>query len=87
MGYVYILKNLAGGYYIGSTNNLDKRLKQHLSGHTYSTKRMSGLELVFSQSLDSLKVARRIEAKLKKLKRKDYIDKIIKEGYIRILPA
>ena len=59
-------------------------MKQHLSGHTHSTKRMGNIELVFFQKFPNLKEARRIESKIKKLKRKDYIEKIIKEGYIKI---
>lgn len=45
---------------------------------------MGKLNLVFSQMFDTLEEARRIEIKLKHLKRKDYIEKIIKEGYIKI---
>ena len=86
MGYVYILKNSKGKYYIGSTSDLDRRLKQHLSGHTYTTARMSDFDLVFSQKFNSLEESRKIELKLKKLKRKDYIEKIIKEGYIKLTP-
>jgi len=45
---------------------------------------MGNIELVFFQKFPNLKEARRIESKIKKLKRKDYIEKIIKEGYIKI---
>ena len=86
MGYVYILKNSKGKYYIGSTSDLDRRLRQHLSGHTYNTARMLDLDLVLSQKFNSLEESRKIELKLKKLKRKDYIEKIIKEGYIKLTP-
>ncbi|MBI4155883.1 MAG: GIY-YIG nuclease family protein [Candidatus Zambryskibacteria bacterium] len=47
MGYVYILKNSKGNFYIGSTPDLSRRIKQHLSGHTHSTHRMQDLNLVF----------------------------------------
>ncbi|HPB60662.1 MAG TPA: GIY-YIG nuclease family protein [Candidatus Paceibacterota bacterium] len=80
---VYILKT-ERGYYIGSTDNLDRRIKQHLSGHTPSTKRMGSIELVFFQKFDNLKEARKIEYKLKRLKRRNYIEKIIKDGIISI---
>lgn len=86
MGYVYILKNSKGNFYIGSTTDLKRRISQHYYGHTYSTKRMKDLVMVFSQKSDSLKVARNIECRLKKLKRKDYIEKIIKDGYIKMKP-
>jgi putative endonuclease len=86
-GYVYILKDSTGKFYVGSTNNLERRFKQHNSGHTYTTRRMGELELVFSQEFDTLEKARNIELKLKRLKRKDYIRKIVEDGYIKILPA
>lgn len=84
--FVYILKTESGKYYIGSTSDLPRRLIQHLSGHTYSTKRMGKKELIFSQEYSSLEDARNVEFKLKKLKRRDYIEKILKEGYIKIMP-
>ena len=86
MNYVYILKGVKSKYYIGSTSDLKRRMKQHLSGHTYSTRRLLGLSLVFSQEFETLEIARKVELRLKKLKRKDYIDKIIKEGYIKLTP-
>ncbi len=85
-GYVYILSNSSGKFYIGSTDNLDRRLKQHQSGHTHTTYRMDNIKLVFSQEYQTLEEARKNEVKLKKLKRKDYIEKIVKEGYIKIKP-
>ena len=84
MGYVYILQNEKGHYYIGSTTNVEKRLQQHKQGHTPSTNRMMGLKLVFSQKFDTLERARYIECRLKKLKRHDYIDKIVNDGFIKI---
>ena len=85
--FVYILKSGSDKYYIGSTNDLPRRLEQHRSGHTPSTKRMGELELVFSQEYDNLKDARNVEFRIKKFKRKDFIEKIIKESCIKILPA
>ena len=81
---VYILKTSSGKYYIGSTIDLDKRIKHHKGGHTPSTKRLGTVDLVFSQEYDSINTARMIENRLKKLKRRDYIEKIIKDGIIKI---
>ena len=86
MAYVYILGTSSGKYYIGSTADLDRRVRQHQNKNTYSTKRLGKLDLIFSQEYHSLSDARSIERKLKKLKRRDYIEKIIKEGEIRIKP-
>ncbi len=84
-GYVYILKDNTDKFYIGSTTDIDRRLKQHNSGHTKTTNRMGDLHLILIQKYDTLATARRIERKIKKLKRKDYIEKMVKEGYIRLV--
>ncbi len=86
MGYVYILKNEKEKYYIGSTTDIKRRMKQHEEGHTPSTHRMGKLELVLLQKFKTLRDARYIELRLKKLKRHDYIDKIVKDGTIKITP-
>ena len=81
---VYILKSETGKFYIGSTNNITRRLQQHHSGHTKTTRNMGTFTLVFKQEYSSLESARKIEKKIKKLKRRDYIENMIKEGYIRL---
>lgn len=87
MGTVYILKSVRDGrYYIGSTINLTQRLKHHMDRFTPTTKRFGGIELVFKQEFGTIREARRIELRLKKLKRRDYIEKIIKEGVIKMHP-
>lgn len=83
-GFVYILKDKNGKFYIGSTSNLTRRLAQHKSGHTQTTRTMHSPRLVFSATYNSLKTARTMERKLKRLKRKDYIEKIVSDGYIKI---
>lgn len=83
-GYVYILKNESGSFYIGSTDNLERRIEQHRNGHTKTTKRMKNDILVLSQKYPTLEIARKIERKIKKLKRKDYIEKMISDGFIKI---
>ena len=84
-GFVYFLKSEVNGrYYIGSTNNVDRRLDQHNNGESKYTKLTKPFKLVFSQEYESLKKARQIEFKLKKLKRRDIIEKIIKEGHINL---
>ena len=82
--YVYILKDENGKFYIGSTPTLEKRLKQHTKGHTQTTRNMVNPKLVLKQEVSSLTIARRIERRLKKMKRKDYIVKIVADGYIKV---
>lgn len=75
-----------GNFYIGSTTNLSRRIAEHKSGHTLTTYRHGVDSLVLSQEYSSLKRARSVERKLKALKRRDYIEKIIQDGYIRVRP-
>jgi len=87
MAHVYILESIRNGkYYIGSTTDIKRRLKQHQQNQTSTTSRYGGIELVFSQEYPTLKEVRIIERRLKKLKRRDYIKKMIEEGNIRMKP-
>ena len=83
-GFVYILKDSDYKFYIGSTNNMARRLAHHKYGGTHTTRKMKNPEPVLVQECKELKEARKIELKLKKLKRRDFIEKIIKDGYIKI---
>ncbi|HCM67785.1 MAG: hypothetical protein A2898_03925 [Candidatus Kerfeldbacteria bacterium RIFCSPLOWO2_01_FULL_48_11] len=80
--FVYILRDLRGKFYTGSTANLERRLRQHQSGSTQTTRNMKSPVLVLSQEYPTLVEARRIERRIKKFKRKDYIEKIVKDGFI-----
>lgn len=85
MSYVYILKSERNNkYYIGSTENYIRRVKQHKSGNVTFTRNIRPIKLVLVQEYSDIVTARKIEKRLKKLKRKDYIDKIVKDGYIRM---
>ena len=83
-GFVYILRLDNGNYYIGSTNSLERRIGEHKGGREKYTSKFLPIDLVFSQEYESLKMARNIERKLKKLKRKDIIERIISDGKIRM---
>ena len=82
--YVYILRDDNGKYYIGSTDNLARRLTQHISGHTWTTQRRTNPKFVLSQEYPTLLEARQVELRIKRLKRKDYIDKMVADGYIKL---
>ena len=43
---MYMFQGDNGKYYVGSAKDIDRRIAQHNSGHTYATARM-GYELVF----------------------------------------
>jgi predicted GIY-YIG superfamily endonuclease len=84
MAFVYILQSDKGRYYIGSTTDMVERLKHHAGGYTPSTKALGKMRLVLQQEYATISGARKVEARLKRLKRKDYIAKIVKDGHIKI---
>ncbi|HEU5313667.1 MAG TPA: GIY-YIG nuclease family protein [Candidatus Udaeobacter sp.] len=66
MPWIYILKGSSGRHYIGSAVDLDARLAQHRSGHTYTTKQLGeNFELVANKEVATLDEARKIERTLK----------------------
>ena len=83
-GYVYILKSDLSRYYVVSTSDVARRFIQHKSGHTHTPHRMNNLELVFTQEFETLEKTRQIERKIKSWKRKDFIEKIISAGFIKM---
>lgn len=83
-GYVYITKDADGRTYVGSTDNIQRRSSQHKRGHTQTTRNMNAPKILLVQKYESLAIARKVERKIKKLKRKDYIEKMLKDGFIKI---
>ncbi len=59
MFYAYILRSLKdGGYYKGSTSNLENRVKAHNAGKVRSTKSRRPLEMHYFEKFSSLQEAR-----------------------------
>lgn len=84
MNFVYILQSEKNGrYYIGSTNDIDRRLLEHNSGKTKSLRHILPLKLVFKKEYKVLIDARRMELHLKKLKNRNILERIISEGDIK----
>lgn len=81
MCYVYILRNeQTDRYYIGSADNIDRRMKQHLNGTTRTTKVLGTKELVYIEEFDTILEARSRERKLKSYKSKKYIKLLIENS-------
>ena len=68
MHYVYILKNQQGKHYIGVTNNLESRLKQHNQNCVTSTKNRGPYKLVYKEVFVDKSVALKRENEIKKFK-------------------
>ena len=67
--YVYILRGANGRHYIGMTGDLDRRLEQHLSGQTHTTRRLGGgIQLIASKRFETREEAAEAERRLKSWK-------------------
>ncbi|MCH7641004.1 GIY-YIG nuclease family protein [Patescibacteria group bacterium] len=67
--FVYILRTSSNTLYIGQTNNLEKRIKEHKNKSSKSAKYIryfSSFQLVYSEKHRSRKKAMQREAQLKK---------------------
>src|SRR5438552_5108702 len=68
MAWVYILRG-ARRYYIGATENLDRRIAEHKRGSNHTTRRFSGqLVLAAAKEVPSMVEARAIELQFKRKK-------------------
>jgi putative endonuclease len=82
MYYIYILFSLkTNKYYVGSTNDLQGRLKHHNTGSTPSTK--SGApnwEIRYTETVPNRVAALKREREIKKKKSRNYIELLIQKG-------
>lgn len=85
MPYTYLLKSLKDGkQYIGSTIDVDRRIKQHNAGQVVSTKSRKPFILIGYQLCKTIEEA----AKLEKIYKRSHgaLDRAIKAKKITILP-
>jgi putative endonuclease len=69
MASLYVLQSeKTGQYYVGSTNDLDRRISEHLRGHTPSTRKRGPWKVVHREDFTTLLEARRRETEIKKWK-------------------
>ncbi|GEM_PF-1145553 len=79
MWYVYILKSYRKKwYYVGSSNDLVRRIKEHNLGRVVSTKAYVPFELIYSKQFTSENEARSYEKRIKD-------QRILKENIIKNL--
>jgi putative endonuclease len=85
-GYIYILQSEKNGrFYIGSTDNVERRFFEHQNGIVKSTRNLRPWVLRFSKEYESLTEARKVEYKLKTFKSRKVIEQIIEEKDIRVI--
>jgi putative endonuclease len=69
MASLYILQSeKTGQYYVGSTSDLDRRVSEHLRGHTPSTRKRGPWKLIHREDFATLMGERRRETEIKKWK-------------------
>ena len=75
---VYILQSESTGrFYIGSTTDLDRRLRDHAAGNTITTKGRGAWRLAYREDFPSLSAARHRERQIKSWKSRRSIAQLI----------
>ena len=77
MAYVYILQTNKYTYYVGSTDNIEKRINDHCSGKVRSTRDRLPVTLVFKEYWPTKSEAQKKEYKIKRWKSRRMIEKLI----------
>ncbi len=76
--FVYVLRSQpTGRYYVGTTNDLHRRLAQHNAGGTASTKAYRPWVLAHWEAFDDIPTARRREQQIKAWKNPAYMVKAL----------
>ena len=78
MAHVYILYSPSiDTYYIGSTANLEDRIKRHNSGRSTYTKRGIPWQIVYTKEFSTKAEACREECRIKAEKSRKYIEQLL----------
>lgn len=77
---LYILKLNNDSYYIGSTEDLNKRIDLHQKGRVKSTKCSLPVELVYNEECNTRSKAQRREYQIKKWKSRKAIERLINKA-------
>jgi len=76
--FLYIIKSKkSGGFYIGTTGNLDDRLRRHNGGYSGYTKSGVTWDMVYTEVFNSRSEALAREKQLKSWKNKAKLQKLI----------
>ena len=74
--YILFSKSL-NKYYIGSTSDIQERIRKHNSNHKGFTGKTNDWELVYTEKFDSIQKARFREKQIKNWKSRIMIEKLI----------
>ena len=78
MPYTYILQSESSRrYYVGSTNDIERRVSEHLRSHSLATRKRGPWKLVYQESFETLLEARRRELEIKAWKSAKLISTLI----------
>lgn len=78
--YIYILQSFKSGhFYVGSTENLERRFYEHNSGKTVSIRNKGPWKLIYTEQYQTRLEARRRELKIKSYKGGNGFKKLIKK--------
>ena len=79
--YIYILFSASKDkFYVGASEDINKRLVRHNAGATPSTKSGRPWKIVYSEEYDNKSDAICRELKIKKMKSRKYIEQLIVNG-------
>ena len=78
----YILECSDKTYYVGSTNNLKRRLRDHNARQNRHTKSRLPIKLVFTNEFSTLKEARNYEHFIKRQRNKEFYLKLIQGAFV-----
>jgi putative endonuclease len=79
--YIYVLKSeLNGRYYIGTTNNIIRRLNEHNSGKSKSTCMYKPWKCIYKEEFSNISESYKRERYLKSLRKRSEIEKIINKA-------
>lgn len=79
MYYVYVLRDKEGKLYVGRTENLSRRVKEHEGGRVHTTARFDESALIYYECFVSEKDATRREDYLKTTKGKQGLKLILRD--------
>src|SRR5438105_2617768 len=81
--FVYILQSDSSGrFYIGSTDDLERRFSEHLRGHSLATRGRGPWKLVYREGFETLFQAWRRESEIKRWKSAKMIQTLIRTSIL-----